>query len=85
MKNTKLSEMKRTYNCYKDCYEMWDQEGRKYNIFKYAIEIGTHKFRFLKCKYFGHTWRHHVDIGPDSGSESHDCTYCGESHSHTYY
>ena len=78
-----MKKLKQTYKSYKESYEMW--EGDKYNYFKFAKDQIDQWFSNFKCKHFGHKWRCESDINPDSGSESMECTCCGESHSHTYY
>ena len=73
------------YKAYKQSYEMWDEQGRKYNIFKYIKDIINQTFLNLKCKYLGHKWETDCNIGPDSGSESIECTSCGLYYNNIYY
>ena len=76
---------KQNYKAYKKAYEMWDEQGRKYNVFKFAKEIIEQWFLNLKCKYLGHKWNYDCDISQDSGSESMECRCCGLYYNNTYY
>jgi hypothetical protein len=74
------------YKLQKHYYEMWEQPGETYNVLKYIKEQVETYFNYLKCKHLGeHKWEYDCNIGPDSGSESIECTSCGESYSNTYY
>ena len=43
------------------------------------------RMRQAYCGYFGHRWEVESDIGPESGSESFECTRCGECKHVQYY
>ena len=40
---------------------------------------------WIVCHFRGHKWDSHFSCGPDSASEYHQCTRCGENWHHIYY
>ena len=88
-----MKNLKELYVNYKELYEFeshWEyqpnpEKAPKYNYFKFVWELFTAWVQIKRCKYFGHKWEYECDITPDSGSESMECTCCGEYHNITHY
>ena len=86
MKANSFKELKRKYADYKYGYE-WNPEPNppKYNYIKFAWDLIEEWVQRTRCKWFGHKWHHESYISPESGSESMECTCCGEYHNITWY
>jgi hypothetical protein len=50
-----------------------------------SLDYVAQLLRIIYCGVVGHALVDDSCIGPDSGTESHYCTRCGYSWSHTYY
>lgn len=83
---TIIRKLKTKYSNYKYGYEFTPKPNTpKYNYIKFALDIIKEGVKRIKCKWFGHKWYYESYISRQSGSESMECTCCGEYHNITHY
>jgi hypothetical protein len=87
-----IKNIKHKYSEYR-YFSSFNRPGTKYNIFLFIWDMIDydiiyrikHLYNVKTCAKKGHKWHHECDITPDYGSESMECTRCGEYHNITHY
>ena len=87
-----IKNIKHKYSEYR-YFSSHNRPGTKYNIFLFIWDMIDcdiiYRIKHLRnvktCAKQGHQWHNECDITPDHGSESMECTCCGEYHEITYY
>ena len=87
-----IKNIKNKYSEYR-YYNGFNRPGIKYNIFLFIRDLLycdiiyciKHWYNVKTCAKKGHVWHNECDITPEHGSESMECTRCGEYHNITWY